>query len=71
MALSDDDMIAMQARKIMELEADMAFAEEKLKRIRLQLICCGAPLNDNFLQYSKEQLEPFGKIQDILNGCTD
>lgn len=55
----------------MELEADIAFAEEKLKRVRLQLICCGAPLNDNFLRYSKEQLKPFGKIQDILNGCID
>lgn len=55
----------------MELEADMAQAEDKLKRIRLQLICIGAPLNDNFLRYSKEQLKPFGKIQDILNGCTD
>lgn len=69
--MNDQEMIAIQARKIMELEADIAFAEEKLKRVRLQLICCGAPLNDNFLRYSKEQLKPFGKIQDILNGCID
>ncbi len=71
MALSDEEMLAMQARKIMEYEAEIAQYIDRLKRIRLQLICIGAPLNDNFLQYSKEQLKPFGKIQDILNGCTD
>ncbi len=69
--MNDEEIIAMQARKIIELEADAAQAEDKLKRIRLQLICIGAPLNDNFLQYSEKQLEPFFKIQDILDGCTD
>ena len=68
MALSDSEMLAMQARKIMELEAEMAQYEIQFNQIRLQLISVGAPLNDNFLQYSKKQLEPFGKIQEILNG---
>jgi hypothetical protein len=69
--MNDTEMIAMQARKIIEMEAEIAQQKDQLHRIRMQLICCGAPLNDNFLKYSKEQLEPFGKIQDILNGCVD
>jgi hypothetical protein len=71
MALSDEEMLAMQARKIMEQEAELAQGKEKLHRIKMQLITIGAPLNDNYLEYSREQLKPFFKIRDILDGCSD
>lgn len=61
----------MQAKKMFELEADNSNMLVQLSNVRMQLINIGAPLNDNFLQYSKEQLKPFFKIQDILDGCTD
>jgi hypothetical protein len=69
--MNDTEIIAMQARKIADYEVEMAQYVDRIRRIRLQLICTGAPLNDNFLQYSKEQLKPFFKIQDITDGCTD
>lgn len=67
--MTDTELIALQARKMMELEADNSRMLVQLSNIRMQLIAVGAPLNDNFLQYSKEQLKLFLKIQDILNGC--
>lgn len=69
--MTDDELIAMQARKMMELEADNSRMLVQLSNIRMQLIAVGAPLNDNALQYSKEQLKPFFRIQDILDGCID
>lgn len=69
--ITDEELIALEARKIIELDANILQAEGRLRRIKMQLICIGGPLNDNFLQYSKEQLKPFFKIQDILDGCTD
>jgi hypothetical protein len=69
--MTDGEMIIAQARKIMEQEAETALMVEMLAKINVELIRVGAPLNDNFLQYSKEQLKPFFRIQDILNGCTD
>jgi hypothetical protein len=69
--MNDTEMIAIQARKIVELELDIAMTIDQLARIKVVLVRCGGPLNDNFLQYSKEQLKPFFRIQDILNGCTD
>jgi hypothetical protein len=69
--MTDGEIITMQTRKIMEQEADATQMQEQLKRIRMRLVCIGAPLNDNALRYSKAQLEPFFRIQDILNGCSD
>lgn len=69
--MTDDELIAMQAKEMMELEAANLQMLTALSNVRRQLISIGAPLNDNFLQYSKEQLKPFLKIQDILDGCLD
>ena len=69
--MNDTEMIAMQARKIMELEADIAMAEDIIKRVKMKLVRIGGPLNDNCDGYTKEQLKPFFKIRDILDGCTD
>lgn len=69
--MTNTELIAIQARKIIEYEAEVAQYVDRIKKIQIGLICCGGPLNDNFLQYNKEQLKPFFKIQDILDGCAD
>ena len=69
--MTDTEIIAMQTKRILEQEADLAMYKQRCDAIRMKLICVGAPLNGNFLQYSKEQLNPFFRIQDILDGCTD
>ena len=39
--------------------------KEALDEIHNLLVCCGGPLNDNFQQYSKEQLKIFFKIDSL------
>jgi DNA-dependent RNA polymerase auxiliary subunit epsilon len=69
--MTDDEIIAIQAKKMMELEADNSRMMVQLSNIQVKLISFVAPLNDNFLQYNKEQLKLFLDIQDILDGCVD
>jgi hypothetical protein len=69
--MTDTEMLAMQARKIMELEVVVAQMKVQLKWIKMTLVRVGGPLNDNLLHYNKEQLKPFFRIQDILDGCID
>ena len=64
---ADDEVIARQARRIMELEDAVRQFQEGCEAIRMRLICIGGPLNDNVLFYSKEQLAIFFRIQDTLN----
>lgn len=60
--IEKDEMIARQAIKIAELEEEIALYEEANGKIHMQLYAIGAPLNDNFLGYTKEQLGPFFEI---------
>lgn len=64
--MTDDEIIANQARKIEEMSETIKKYEESRKKIRMILYSVGAPLNDNFnfLQYSKDQLIPFFEIAD-------
>lgn len=62
--MTDDEIIANQARKIEEMGETIKKYEESRNKIRMILYSVGAPLNDNFLQYSKEQLMPFFEIAD-------
>ncbi len=67
--MTDEMVIAAQARKIARLEADVLRTTGILKAVKMQLVRVGGPLNDNQLRYNKDQLVLFFKIQDILDGC--
>lgn len=60
--MTDDEIIANQARKIAELEEKLDRYEQSRIRIRQILYSIGAPLNDNMLDYSEDQLKPFFRI---------
>lgn len=60
--MTDDEIIANQARKIAELEERLDRYEQSRIRIRQILYSIGAPLNDNMLDYSEDQLKPFFRI---------
>lgn len=42
-------------------------AHEALDEIGSRLTCIGGPLNDNNLNYTKEQLKPFRNIENICS----
>lgn len=60
--MTDDEIIVNQARKIAELEEKLDRYEQSRIRIRQILYSIGAPLNDNMLDYSEDQLKPFFRI---------
>lgn len=60
--MTDDEIIANQARKIAELEEKLYRHEQSRVRIRQILYSIGAPLNDNVLGYTEDQLKPFFRI---------
>jgi hypothetical protein len=60
--MTDDELIAMQARRIEKLKAELADYKEAMGQIRLRLYCIGGPLNDNVGGYSKAQLGTFFDI---------
>lgn len=60
--MTNDQLIARQAKQLEELKDDVADLSNRLKQIRLNIICIGGPLNDNKLHYSHEQLRVFSKI---------
>lgn len=61
-------LTAKQALEIDKLRAELGEAEEKLKKIHLNLICIGGPLNDNYHRYSPAQLKVFFSIENIIEG---
>ena len=61
-----DKIISQQAQRIIELENHLHDLKKSHKEIRKILFSIGAPLNDNVLCYSKEQLKPFLEISEIL-----
>lgn len=65
--IEKDEMIARQAIKIAELEELVASYKKDHRKIHMQLYAIGAPLNDNVLCYTKEQLAPFFAIANLLD----
>lgn len=60
-----DELIASQAKKIFELEAECLAMRKALDRIHLLCVCIGGPLNDNRHGYTKEQLGIFFEIREL------
>lgn len=60
------DVIIEQAVELNELRKRVARMGEAIQDARNHMICVGGPLNDNKLQYSREQLVTFGCIDELL-----
>jgi len=61
-------IIANQAIKIIKLERKKKELKEAISNIHGILFSIGGPLNDNFKQYSKEQLVTFTRIYQEIQG---
>jgi hypothetical protein len=59
-------LIADQQLEIVKLKDIKNNYEKALNEINGLLYCCGGPLNDNFDKYTKEQLEIFFKIANLI-----
>ncbi len=62
--MSDDEVIARQAKKILELTDELAELRKSVSKAICHIVCVGGPLNDNKLKFSGQQLTVF---QAILN----
>lgn len=61
-----DSLIAKQARRIDALETELAMFREARDDIRMWIVGCGGPLNDNLHGYTSKQLLIFSRIMDLL-----
>jgi hypothetical protein len=66
--ITEAQLIAQQALEIAELKATVADQNDRLEKIVLHCVCIGGPLNDNRLQYTKEQRLPFHHICQLAEG---
>lgn len=64
--MTDTEVIAIQARKIVELQRESTELTEKIKTALLLMGGIGGPLNDNKLSFLPAQLNFFWELQDIL-----
>ena len=63
MTTTDTEIIARQARELIELRDEVARLKESASMARMQIIGIGGPLNDNKLGFNKEQLGVFRRIE--------
>lgn len=66
--MTDKELIVAMGKELVDKNEEVAQLLAKTNKTRLKLISIGAPLNDNLLKYTDEQLVPFSEIRDILNG---
>ena len=66
-----EELICKQQLELEELKTKVSSFEDAFKRIRANLYSIGAPLNDNFLEYRKDQLAVFFRIAAIMETCDD
>ncbi|WP_323004391.1 hypothetical protein [Denitromonas sp.] len=66
--MTDEQLIAQQARRIAELEEELSLRNEAEKKIHMEIYGCGGPQNDNVLGYTRDQMVPFARIHGYL-GC--
>lgn len=59
-------LIVKQAIKLQELRKELKFKRKVIKEAKLMLVAIGQPLNDNKLQFNKEQLKWAGELQHTL-----
>ncbi len=65
--MTNDELIARQAKKIEELQDTIEDYEETIRNVMNAMVCIGGPLNDNKLGYTKEQLRIFHGMYAMLD----
>ena len=60
--MTREELIAKQQLDIEHLKIRLGWAREDKREIVMILVCCGGPLNDNYLQYTKDQRAPLHEI---------
>lgn len=68
--MTKDELIGQQAYRIASLENEVSDLRARMTRISLECVGIGGPLNDNVLQYTKEQLGPFFRIEELTRHLT-
>lgn len=66
--MTDEKLIADQAREIASLKEVVSEYEAGTSDIIRMLVCVGGPLNDNKLEFNPEQLKFIQGICDVLEG---
>ena len=66
--MENTELIARQAKENAELRDEVAELKERIVSVNNILYCIGGPLNDNKLEYSREQLSTFFAIAYKLEG---
>ncbi len=64
--MTNDELVARQARRIAELEDKLAEYEKACDDIYSTIYCIGGPLNDNILCYTHAQMGNFYRIAQFL-----
>ncbi len=67
--MTEDELIARQAKQLEELRDEAADLKQRAQRARSLIYCIGGPLNDNKLGYSKPQMLTFLRIAQELDGA--
>ena len=62
--MTDTEIIAQLTRENLEYEECLVKVLEVVKKINLQCVGCGRPLNDNKKCYNSEQLKDFSDINE-------
>jgi len=65
--LTDTEVICRQGMKIESLEERLLLLERAIEDAKMYIYCIGGPLNDNKLNYSKNQLTTFANIANCLD----
>ena len=65
--MDEVELIARQAKQIEELRDKVADLKARAERATAHIYCIGGPLNDNKLNYSKQQMVTFSLIAEELH----
>ena len=65
------ELVAVQAKRIEELEIDKRRLISGIKDAKKYIVCIGGPLNDNLLGYSAPQLKTFWSILHALDDVSE
>lgn len=70
--MAKEELITKQQLEIEEYEKQIEENKKLLKKIRLQFIAIGAPLNDNSLQFNNKQIAWCANVLEMIEqiNCT-
>ena len=66
--MSDEEVIAKQARTIANLEESLTSLREAVEDVKMMMVCIGGPLNDNVLEFTSDQRKLIFRMFYALGG---